>query len=112
MRRRLGSLRLQRLRLRKCAGGRGRGGAGLKEKERKLRDTATAHGKKAKGLLVQMRASWGEAKKSHLLKSPLPVMPASTLPPFGKWDVTGEGGGMRSCTLSLLPRMLGGVEIF
>ena len=30
-----------------------------------------------------------EAKKRRLLKAPLPKMPPSTLPPFGKWEVTG-----------------------
>ena len=82
-------------------------GAGLKEKERKLRDTATAHSKKAEGLLVQMRAPWGEGRKRHLLKFPLPKMPASTLPPFGKWDGTGGGGGKSRCMPSLRPCMLG-----
>ena len=36
----------------RSAGATGRGRAGLKEKERKLSDTATAHSKKAQGLLV------------------------------------------------------------
>ena len=77
-----------------------------------LRDTATAHSKKAEGLLVQMRASWGEATKRHLLKSPLPKMPASTLPPFGKWDVTGGGGGEEQPHGLVAAVHAGGVENF
>ena len=42
---------------------------------------------------MQMRAPWGEAKKSHLLKPPVPKMHASVLPCFEKWDVTWGGGG-------------------
>ena len=86
----LGNLRPQRLRLSNRAGEEARG-SGLKEQECKLTDAANARSKKAEGLLAQMRASWREAKKRHLLKSSLPKMPASTLPPFGKLYVTGEG---------------------
>ena len=93
-------------------GGKRQGRAGLQEKERRLRHTASAQSKKEERPLVRMRAPWGEAKKRHLLKSPLPQMPASTVPAFGKWDVTGGGGGMSSCTASVLPCMRGGVEIF
>ena len=42
--------------------------------------------------MVWMRTPWGEAQEYHLLKSPLSKMPACTLPPFGKWEVTGGGG--------------------
>ena len=69
--------------VRESCGGNGEGGAGLIEKDHKLRDAATAHSKKAAGLLARMRAPWGDAKKCHLLKSPLPKMPASTVPPSG-----------------------------
>ena len=57
---------------------------------------------------MQTRAPWGGAKKRHLLKSPLPKMPASTLPHFGKWEV--NWGGRRCCTAVLLPCMQGGLK--
>ena len=79
------------VKVRESCGGKRQGGAGLKEKERKLRDTATAHSKKAEGVVGANACPMGEARKRHLLKSPLPKMPASTLPPFGKWDVTRRG---------------------
>ena len=80
-------------RVQETCGGKRQGGAGLREKERRLREGATTHGTRAQGLLEQMRAPWREAKKRQLLKAPLPKMPPSTLPPFGKWEVTGGGGG-------------------
>ena len=86
-------LKPAKVKVRESCGGKREGGAGLKEKKRKLRDTATAHSKKTEGLMAHMRAPWGEGKKPHLLKSPQPKTHASTLPPFGKWDVTGGGGG-------------------
>ena len=93
MRRILKFLRLQSSGCTRCAGGRGKGGAGLEEKERNGRAATTAHNKKAQGLLVQMRAPWGEAKKRHLLKSPLPKMPASTPCIWQMGDDLGGGGG-------------------
>ena len=98
------------VKVRESCGGKRQGEAGLKEKERKLRDAATAHNKKAEGLLAQMRAPWGEARKRHFLKSPLPKMPASTLPPFGKWDMTGGGGEQLHGPVAAVHA--GGVEIF
>ena len=65
------------------------GGQGVKTREGQLRAAATAHQKRAEVLLGQMRGPWEEAKKRRLLKAPLPKMPIGTLPPFGKWEVTG-----------------------
>ena len=53
-------------------GGRSRGAAGGKEKEGRLRDTATTHSKKAEGPVVQMRAPWGGSQKV-----PSPQVPAT-----------------------------------
>ena len=107
----VGKFKAAEVKVRETCGGKRKGGAGLMEKECRLRLTAIAHSKKAEGLLVQMRAPWGESKKRHLLKSPLPKkMPASTLPPFGRWDVTGGGEGKSSCTAWLWPCMLGGLK--
>ena len=49
--------------MREVCGRKRQGGAGLREKEHRLRDAASAHIKKAQGLLEHMRAPWGEAKK-------------------------------------------------
>ena len=75
--------------VREGVGGKRQGGQGVKTKEGKLRAAATAHQKRAEELLGQMQGPWEEAKKSRLLKAPLPKMPPSTLPPFGIWEVTG-----------------------
>ena len=69
-------------------GGKRQGGKGVKSREGKLRAAATAQQGRAEDLLGQMRGAWEEAKKRRLLKPPLPKMPPSTLPPFGKWEVT------------------------
>ena len=50
---------------------------------------ATAQQERAEHLLGQMPGPWEEAKKRRLLKAPLAKMPPCTLPPFGKWEVTG-----------------------
>ena len=73
------------------------GGASLREKERRLREASTAHSKRAQGLLEQLCAPWGEAKKRQLLKVPLPKMPP---PPLGKWELT--WGGVKGCSMVLL----------
>ena len=61
----------------------------MKTREGKLRAAATAHQKGAGVLLGQIWGPWEEAKKCCLLKAPHPKMPPRTLPPFGKWEVTG-----------------------
>ena len=53
--------------VRQTCGGKRHGGAGLKERDHRFTDNATAQSKKAERLLVQMLAPWGEAKKRHLL---------------------------------------------
>ena len=75
--------------VREGVGGKRQEGKGVKTGEGKLRVAATAQQERAKHLLGQMRGPWEEAKKRRLLKAPLPKMPPSTLPPFGKWEVTG-----------------------
>ena len=73
------------VKVRESCGGKRQGGCGLKEKERKLRDAMTAHSKKAEGLLAQMRASWGEAKKA-----PSPQVPPAQnacLHPATFWQI-------------------------
>ena len=75
--------------VREGVGGKRQGGQGVKSREGKLRAAATAQQGRAEDLLGQMRGAWEEAKKRRLLKAPLPKMPPSTLPPFGKWEVTG-----------------------
>ena len=60
----------------------------MKSREGKLRAAATAQQGRAEDLPGQMRGAWERAKKRRLLKAPLPKMPPSTLPPFGKWEVT------------------------
>ena len=80
-------------------GGRGKGISGLREKERKLREAASAHSKRSQGLLQQMRAPWGEAKKRYLVKAPLFKMRPFPLPPLGKREVTwGRGDAPRCCS--------------
>ena len=69
--------------------GKRQGGQGVKSREGKLRAAATTQQGRAEDLLGQMRGAWEEAKKRRLLKAPFPKMPPSTLPPFGKWEVTG-----------------------
>ena len=115
--------------VREGVGGKRQGGQGVKSREGKLRAAATAQQGRAEDLLGQMRGAWEEAKKRRLLKAPLPKMPPSTLPPFGKWEVTGghqeellhgvvfaghpggwevydleATGGLRSCTQKLRDR--------
>ena len=76
--------------VREGVGGKRQGGQGVKSREGKLRAAATAQQGRAEDLLGQMQGAWEEAKKRRLLKAPLPEMPPSTLPPFGKWEVTGD----------------------
>ena len=64
--------------VREACGGKRQWGAGLRENERRLRDAATTHNKKAQGLLEQMRAPCGEAKKRQLIKASLRT---AALPP-------------------------------
>ena len=66
-------------------------GAGLKGKERSLRDTASADNRKADGLLAPMRASWRGAKKRRLLKSS-PAQNACLHPSHLSANGTGWGG--------------------
>ena len=66
-------------------GGRNQGGQGVKTREGKLRAAPTAHQERA----IHLLGPWEEAKKHRLLKAPLPKLPPSTLPPFGKWEVRG-----------------------
>ena len=75
--------------VREGVGGKRQGGQGVKSREGKLRAAAIAQQGRAEDLLGQMRGAWEEAKKRRLLKAPLPKMPPSTLPPFGKWEVIG-----------------------
>ena len=75
--------------VREGVGGKRQGGQGVKSREGKMRAAATAQQGRAEDMLGQMRGAWEEAKKRRLLKAPLPKMPPSTLPPFGKWEVTG-----------------------
>ena len=60
--------------------------------------------------MAQMRAPRGDAKKRHLLKSALPTMPASTRPPFGKWDATRVGEEQLHRLVAAV--YAGGVEFF
>ena len=77
--------------VRETCGGKRQGDAGIREKERRLRDAATPHGERANGLLEHMHTPWTEAKRRQLLKAPLPEMPPSTLPTIWTWEVTREG---------------------
>ena len=56
-----------------------------------------------------MRARWGEAKMRHLLKSPQPQMPASNLPPFGKWELKGGAEMLHGIVVAV---HAGGVEVY
>ena len=75
--------------VREGPGGKRLWGQGVKTREGKLRAAATARQERAEHLLGQMQGPWEEAKKRRLVKAPLPKMPPSTMPPFGKWEVTG-----------------------
>ena len=76
--------------VREGVGGRRQAGQGVKTREGKLPAAAIAHQERGEHLLGQMRGPWDEAKKRRLLKAPLPKMPPSTLPPFGKWVTRGH----------------------
>ena len=71
-------------RVRETRGRKRQRGAGLRIKERRLREAAAAQSQNSQALLEQMHAPWGQAKQ-QLLKAPLSKMPPSTLPPFGVW---------------------------
>ena len=60
------------VKVRESCGGKRQGGFGLKEKERKLRDAATAHSKKAEGLLLSCVPHGGKAKSAISSSPPRP----------------------------------------
>ena len=101
LRRRLKSLRLESSGCGRCAGGRGRGGLAFR---RRISNSATPPLPTAKRYRAASAYAHGKAKKRHLLHSPLPKMPASSLP---LWQMAGDSGG-GGCTASLLPCMQGG----
>ena len=111
-RRRLASLWLQRLRLGKRAGGRSKGGLASRRRSAGSRTLPLPTTRRERGCLCRCVPMGGSQKAPSPQVPPLRKITASTLPPFGKRDVTQGGGGDEQLHGHVATVHAGGVEIF